>query len=509
MKPKRILLTTLTAGLALSVIACGSSDTNSQTTSSQVTNTQAVENSNEMIEETSSITNTADYTSSEGYVDNSLDENIDNASDEDSQAADFTIIEDENGNEEVTISANESDIKTNDDGESYVTVGDVDVKVKVEDNKIIVDDEEVKESVKTAYKEIANNSDTTNKSNTSEKVSSSDTTEKNNSSNDESKKTTVTVALKKNDDGNVVAVTPIVTVAPSISISPVAQTKPNDGNTVTVTSIATVAPSVSISPNTQTKPDDKIVATVTTIATNTPTTKVTVAETSKPTATSTPKPINTVTSTPKPTTTNTPKPTATNTPNPTATPTKKATKTVKSFIVMKDVTVGTWVSNDYGVTVKNDYSLINYYFLTDTAPNYPYITSHTKYTVSNIENNIKYWINQNYTREDALESMFINASATEYNSSYLWVNNYIIGQEETEIKIDNTQYTKGISYNGDLDCEDRGYPMYVYYDNLGNCLLGSVGDTIGCIYSDGTKEYWGTLPKTNDGSVKFLTKLNS
>jgi hypothetical protein len=479
MKPKRILLTTLTAGLALSVIACGSSDTNSQTTSSQVTNTQAVENSNEMIEETSSITNTADYTSSEGYVDNSLDENIDNASDEDSQAADFTITEDENGNEEVTISANESDIKTNDNGESYVTVGDVDVKVKVEDNKIIVDDEEVKESVKTAYKEIANNSDTTNKSNTSEKVSSSDTTEKNTSSNDKSKKTTVTVALKKNDDGDVVAVTPIVTVAPSISISPVAQTKP----------------------------DDKIVATITTIATNTPTTKVTVAATSKPTATSTPKPIDTVTSTPKPTATNTPKPTATNTL--TAIPTKKATKTVKSFIVMKDVEVGTWVSNDYGATVKNDFSLINYYFLTDTAPDYPYITSHTGYDADTIEENITIYENRGSTREDALTNMFIHSSAKEYHASYLWQSNYVIGQEETEIKIDNTQYTNGISYNGDLDCENRGYPMYVYYDNLGNGLLGSVGDTIGCIYNDGTKEYWGTLPKTNDGSVKFLTKLNS
>ncbi len=479
MKPKRILLTTLTAGLALSVIACGSSDTNSQTTSSQVTNTQAVENSNEMIEETSSITNTADYTSSEGYVDNSLDENIDNVSDEDSQAADFTITEDENGNEEVTISANESDIKTNDDGESYVTVGDVDVKVKVEDNKIIVDDEEVKESVKTAYKEIANNSDTTNKSNTSEKVSSADTTKKNTSSNDESKKTTVTVALKKNDDGNVVAVTPIVTVAPSISISPVAQTKP----------------------------DDKIVTTVTTIATNTPTTKVTVAATSKPTATNTPKPIDTVTSTPKPTATNTPKPTATNTP--TTIPTKKATKTVKSFIVMKDVEVGTWVSNDYGATVENDFSLINYYFLTDTAPNYPYITSHTGYDADTIEENITIYENRGSTRENALTNMFIHSSAKEYHASYLWQSNYVIGQEETEIKIDNTQYTMGISYNGDLDCEDRGYPMYVYYDNLGNSLLGSVGDTVGCIYSDGTKEYWGTLPKTNDGSVKFLTKLNS
>jgi hypothetical protein len=469
MKPKRILLTTLTAGLALSVIACGSSDTNSQTTSSQVTNTQAVENSNEMIEETSSITNTADYTSSEGYVDNSLDENIDNTSDEDSQAADFTITEDKNGNEEVTISANESDIKTNDNGESYVTVGDVDVKVKVEDNKIIVDDEEVKESVKTAYKEIANNSDTTNKSNTSEKVSSSDTTEKNTSSNDESKKTTVTVALKKNDDGNVVAVTPIVTVAPSISISPVAQTKH----------------------------DDKIVTTVTTIATNTPTTKVTVAATSKPTATNTPKPIDTVTSTPKPTATNTPKPTATNTP--TAIPTKKATKTVKSFIVMKDITVGTWVSNDYGATVKNDYSLINYYFLTDTAPDYPYITSHTHNTVSEIENYINYWINEeNGTREDALISMFIHASADEYHSSYLWVDNYVIGQEETEDRCDELDYESSCN----------GYPVYLQCSGFFS-VMRSVGDTVGCIYSDGTKEYWGTLPKTNDGSVKFLTKLNS
>jgi hypothetical protein len=125
------------------------------------------------------------------------------------------------------------------------------------------------------------------------------------------------------------------------------------------------------------------------------------------------------------------------------------------------------------------------------------------YTVEGIEINMKNWMNNyGFTREDCLTSMFISAASDKYHSTYASVSAFVIGQEEVEVEC------------GGLDYESsaNGYPLYMngleYIDGeLISWYEDSIGNTVGCIYSDGTKEYWGTLPSTNDGSVKFLTKL--
>jgi hypothetical protein len=172
---------------------------------------------------------------------------------------------------------------------------------------------------------------------------------------------------------------------------------------------------------------------------------------------------------------------------------------------MKNVTVGTWVSNDAGRNGNGagEYSLVNYYFLNDTAPDYPYITSHTSYTVKSIEKNVARYTDSGYTREEGLTSIFISACDDDYKASYTWKSNYVIGQEEVKVECGGLDY----------ESSDSGYPLYMYnliYEDgeLVGWYEDSIGNTVGCVYSDGTTEYWGTLPSTNDGSVKFLTKLN-
>jgi hypothetical protein len=98
--------------------------------------------------------------------------------------------------------------------------------------------------------------------------------------------------------------------------------------------------------------------------------------------------------------------------------------------------------------------------------------------------------------------MFISAASDKYHSTYSSVSAFVIGQEEVEVECGGLDY----------ESSDSGYPLYMYDlkyidGELISWYEDSIGNTVGCIYSDGTKEYWGTLPKTNDGSVKFLTKL--
>jgi hypothetical protein len=173
---------------------------------------------------------------------------------------------------------------------------------------------------------------------------------------------------------------------------------------------------------------------------------------------------------------------------------------------MKNVTVGTWVSNDAGRNGNGagEYSLVNYYFLNDTAPDYPYITSHTHYDAKTVKKFIDRYIN-NYgaTREEALESMFISACDDDYKASYTWISNYVIGQEEVKVEVidglvDFDGEIYGITY-------ESGYPTYGYTDEWGNDLLESVENTIGCVYSDGTTEYW--KYDDNGNITSYLTKL--
>lgn len=481
MRKKLYLITTLFTLAAATTTGCGSSKENTANANSGneavATESNSAESDGLGDSDTSSGAASSDNDNS-SVVASSESEELSDApasgseAESDEHTANFSVTTDENGNEEVTIETDE--IKTDENGQSYVTVGDVDVKVEVTDGKVIVADENVKEAVKTAVKE-SNGGNSANNSNTNN-TNNSDNSNSNNGGNSANSGTTdgaskITVSLS-NDNGKVVVSTP--TPTPKV--------------------VAKVTDAVKVADNTVTKSAD---------------TSKNTQQASTPTCTPTPtkKPASTtkVTSTPTSTPTKAPTKVPTSTPKPTATPTPKSKLKVKYFLVMKDITVETWVSNDSGRNGNGigEYSLVNYYFLNDTAPDYPYITSHTHYDAKTVKKFIDRYIN-NYgaTREEALESMFISACDDDYQASYTWKSNYVIGQEEVKVEvIDDT-----------LDFEDTtygdGFPTYGYYEDWSNgdwATCASVKDTVGCVYSDGTTEHW---TYNTDGSIKtYLTKL--
>jgi hypothetical protein len=490
MRKKLYLITTLFTLAAAITTGCGSSKENTANTNS---GNEAVANESTSAEsdglgdgDTSSGPASSDGDTSSGAASSDNDNSSVVASSEsegssdapasgseaetDEHTADFSVTTDENGNEEVTIDTDE--IKTDENGESYVTVGDVDVKVEVADGKVIVADENVKEAVKTAVKEN-NNTDNSNTNNSNNSNSSTGNNSSNGNANSGSTNSAskITVSLS-NDNGKVVVSTPTPTPKVTAKVT----------DTVTDTAKATDVVKPSVTKTAEATKSAEIV-----VATNTPV-PTSVAK-STGVAESTPTPTKTLTKAP----TNTPKPTST----PKVTPTPKLS--VKSFLVMKDVTVRTSVSSNYykGAT---DY-IVLYYVLNDTAPDYPYITSHSNYTVEAIEKFIDMWINDyNSTREKALTSLFISAASDKYHSTYSSCSNFVIGQEEVEVEVTS----------GGIDFEDTsygdGFPTFEYTDEWGNTgMWKSVKNTIGCIYSDGTKEYW--KYDSNGNITSYLTKL--
>ncbi len=154
-------------------------------------------------------------------------------------------------------------------------------------------------------------------------------------------------------------------------------------------------------------------------------------------------------------------PTAAPTAAPTATPTEAA-PTIKSYIILVDKKVDTLVSNKGTLVlweIEHD----------DPEKGYPYITSRTSYSVELIDE----WL-----REEGARDLFLSACC-DINETYgTKLGGYVIGQEEKIVDVDFVT-EDGNSYL--LEDPSCGVGVYVRY---------SINETIGCVYSDGTKVYY-------------------
>lgn len=166
----------------------------------------------------------------------------------------------------------------------------------------------------------------------------------------------------------------------------------------------------------------------------------------------TPTPTKLVTSTPTPTNVPTKVPTITKAP--TKTPTVPPKK-IDSYIILVDKTVGTQVSGDGRVVL--------YYVEQDKGPGYPYITGITGWDPVEIAQVKK-------TRDDYYIFALMCGHIKE---SWGYVEDYVVGEEEKIVKAEN------VSGN------------YYWITNSDGTETGNrFNETIGCVYSDGTKEYW-------------------
>lgn len=167
------------------------------------------------------------------------------------------------------------------------------------------------------------------------------------------------------------------------------------------------------------------------------------------------------------TTTSTTAPTKVPTAVPTATPTvapTTAAPTIKSYIILVDKKVETLVST-YGSLVLWEFEH------DDPEKGYPYITSHTSLTAEQINKALKDGFD--------MEDIFVFQSDSDYGETYGWMlGGYVIGQEE---KIVDVAFVTDDGNYYLVEDPSAGVGVYARY---------SINETIGCVYSDGTKVYY-------------------
>lgn len=175
------------------------------------------------------------------------------------------------------------------------------------------------------------------------------------------------------------------------------------------------------------------------------------------------KPASSVKTPTASTTTSTTAPTKVPTAVPTATPTvapTAAATTIKSYIILVDKKVETLVSNKGTLVlweIEHD----------DPEKGYPYTTSHTSLSAEVIDE----WI-----KEYGAKDLFLSACCCDIHETYgTKLGGYVIGQEEKIVDVDF------------VNLEDGSY----YVKTGENAWVGySINETIGCVYSDGTKVYY-------------------
>lgn len=210
----------------------------------------------------------------------------------------------------------------------------------------------------------------------------------------------------------------------------------------------TPAPNVTAAPDATPDPTRMPGAT----ATPTPTKRVDNPGNNTSVPTQTPVLSKIPTATPTPTKVPTATPTPTKVPVSTSTPTPTPTPHIVSYILVVDKKVATEVSNDG--------SLVLYYFENDTAPDYPYITSHTKYTAEMIK--------EHFDKGRSVRSLFLSA-CNAIPSAYHYDEYYVIGTEEITVDVDYV-YPNG---------------TYGVIGSDGWIHAYKIKNTVGCVYSDG------------------------